>query len=270
MNQDPERHNYPAYPAGQDFRREPPAPPLEAQPAPVRVPAVSPLVTYSLLVTTVLVFFAQLASVSTLGTDLPAALGMKINEQIALGEFWRLITPMFLHSSGSILHIGFNMYALHIFGPSLERHFGHLRFLALYFVAGFAGNVASMIFSPHPSLGSSTAIFGLLGAQGVFLYHNREVLGGFGRRALNSILMIALINLFIGLSPGIDNWGHMGGLLGGTLFAWFGGPILALEGIFPNLSVQDRRETREVFLTGLMVAAIFALLAAATIYLRGG
>jgi rhomboid protease GluP len=203
-----------------------------------------------------------------LGGDLPAAIGIKINELIALGEWWRLFTPMLLH--GSLLHIGFNMYALFIFGPGLERHFGHVRFLALYILSGFAGNVASLMFSTAPSLGSSTAIFGLLGAQGVFLYQNREMFGGSARRALNNIISIAVINLIIGLSPGIDNWGHMGGLVGGTLFAWFAGPLLGVEGLQPQLSVVDKREGRDVLIAGALVGLLFGLLAAVTLYLRAG
>jgi rhomboid protease GluP len=230
------------------------------QPASVKVPNVSPTVTYTILVLTVIVFLLQEASKQLLGYDLPAFMGMKINEYIAAGEFWRLFTPMLLH--GNLMHIGFNMYALHLFGPGLERHFGHLRFLALYILAGFAGNVASLTFSPSPSLGSSTAIFGLLGAQGVFLYQNREVLGGLAQRALSSILMIAGINLLIGMSPGIDNWGHMGGLVGGVLFAWFAGPLLQLKGSFPYLTLVDQRENRDVVITGLMVMALFLFLAA--------
>jgi rhomboid protease GluP len=278
-------------------RRYPDQQPPASRRVAVDLPTVSPVVTYVLLGLSVLVFLLQMASqalfgagassdLSTqilsyaaqlrpylpalterLGGDLPAALGIKINELIALGELWRLFTPMLLH--GSLLHIGFNMYALFIFGPGLERHFGHARFLALYILSGFAGNVASLMFSAAPSLGSSTAIFGLLGAQGVFLYQNREMFGGSARRALNNIISIAVINLIIGLSPGIDNWGHMGGLVGGTLFAWFAGPLLGLEGFQPQLSVVDKREDRDIWIAGALVGLVFALLAAGTLYLRG-
>jgi uncharacterized membrane protein len=58
-------------------------------------------------------------------------------------------------------------------------------------------------------------------------------------------------------------------LIGGTLFAWFGGPILSVEGIFPSLSVVDRRETRDVVLSALMVSMAFVFLTALTLYLRG-
>jgi rhomboid protease GluP len=276
--------------------REPMTPPSRR--VAVEIPTVSPVVTYILLGLTVLVFISQMVSqallaagpnsptgaqiyemigqinaylpglTASLGGDFPAAIGLKINELIAAGEWWRLFTPMLLH--GSLLHIGFNMYALFVFGPGLERHFGHSRFLALYILSGFAGNVFSMMFSTAPSLGSSTAIFGLLGAQGVFLYQNREMFGGSARRALNNIISIAVINLVIGLSPGIDNWGHMGGLVGGTLFAWFAGPLLRLEGFQPNVSIVDEREGRDVFVVAALVGLFFALLAAGTLYLRGG
>lgn len=263
MNQDSPS---PAYP---EFERQPaPQTPAPHKRVPVKTPQITPLVTYILLGVTVLVYLAQMASTSLLGIDLPAVMGAKVNDLIAQGELWRLIAPVFLH--GSILHVGFNMYALNIFGPGLERYFGRMRFLVLYFLSGFAGNVVSFVFSSAVSLGSSTAIFGLLGAQGVFLYRNRKMFGGVARRALNNIIMIAVINLVIGLSPGIDNWGHLGGLVGGTLFAWFGGPILKLEGILPNVSVVDERETRDVVLAGLVVGSLFVLLAAATLYLRYG
>ncbi len=203
-----------------------------AAPASRRPPGPTPWVSYTLLAVTIGVYIAQTLSQFLFNIDWPAQLGLKINLAIAQGQLWRLITPMFLH--GSILHIAFNMYALYIFGPGLERYFGRARFLALYGLSGFAGNVASLMFSTANSLGSSTAIFGLLGAQGVFVYQNRELLGKGARRALNNIISIAAINLLIGLSPQIDNWGHIGGLIGGSLFAWFAGPILRVTGTVPR------------------------------------
>jgi len=196
----------------------------------------------------------------------PAALGEKANDWIVRGELWRLITPMFLH--GSILHIAFNMYALYLFGPGLERHYGHGRFLVLYFLGGFAGNVVSFALSRSPSLGSSTAIFGLLGAEGVFIFQNRGLFGKRARQAISQVVTIAAINLLIGLTPGIDNWGHVGGLLGGTAFAWFAGPLLRLEGFPPDFWFVDRREGREVFLAACGVALIFMLMTGVLIFTR--
>ncbi len=240
---------------------------MRQPPVVVKSAAGTPRVTYTLLGVTLFVFALQMMSLFFFRVDYPAELGMKVNEWIVQGELWRLITPVFLHSTRSILHIAFNMYALFIFGPGLERNFGSKRFLALYLLSGFCGNVFSFLFSPAPSLGSSTAIFGLLGAQGVFLYQNRELFGKSAQRALINIITIAGVNLFIGLSPGIDNWGHIGGLVGGSLFTWFGGPILRLEGIYPLLTLTDERDSGDVVRVGLVVGSLFALLAALKIFL---
>jgi rhomboid protease GluP len=234
----------------------------------VRAPKTAPFVTYTIAAVTILVYALQAGTQYIgQGMDLPALWGMKINEAIVAGQLWRLLTPVFLH--GSILHLGFNMYALFIFGPGLERYYGHGRYVALYFLSGFAGNVASFLFSTAPSLGSSTAIFGLLGAEGVFLYRNRELFGSSAQRALVNLIVIAVINLVIGMQPGIDNWGHIGGLIGGVLFAWFGGPVLQVAGSYPELTLSDERQGGAVLRAGLGVFALFAILAMLGIYWRG-
>ena len=241
-------------------------PPLASKPPSVGRSSFSPVVTYTLLAITIVIYLVQIGTSTVLGVDLPAELGLKINEAILQGQLWRLITPVLLH--GSIIHVGFNMYALHLFGPGLERHFGRARFLTLYILSGFAGNVVSFIFSPANSLGSSTAIFGLFGAQGVFIYQNQAVLGSNARRALNQIIFLAAVNLFIGLAPFIDNWGHVGGLIGGSLFAWLGGPLLRVEGIFPALKILDERESSDVIRAGIWVTLLFTFLAAVTTFFR--
>lgn len=245
---------------------ETPATPPAVQPA-ARL-TYRPYVSYVLIGICVGVYLAQIASTSVWGIDVPSAWGVKNNAQIMSGQVWRLLTPIFLH--GSILHILFNMYALSYLGPSLERFYGHLRFLALFLVAGFAGNVISFMFSPHLSLGSSTAIFGLLGAQGVLIYQNRVLFGNIARRALSQVVMIAVVNLIIGLTPGIDNWGHTGGLIGGTLFAWFGGPLLQKQGVFPPYTLADTRTSREVILAAAGVGALFIFLTVAAMYMQAG
>lgn len=251
---DPSRSSYPEY--------QPPP----AQPVPVSMPASKPYVTYTLLAINITVFVLQFLGEALLGFDLLRNVGMKVNELILRGEYWRLFTPMFLH--GSILHLGFNMYALFIFGPGLERYYRHGRFLLLFVLSGLAGNIFSFMFTSSPSLGSSTAIFGLLAAEGVFLYQNQQLFGGVARRALYNLIVIGIINLVIGLSsPGIDNWGHMGGLLGGAIFAWLGGPVLKREGIYPNYQVVDSRESRDVFVAAVIDIVIFAFLAFGTVFL---
>jgi rhomboid protease GluP len=223
----------------------------------------TPVATYVIMGLTALIYILQFGSETLLGTDLPALLGMKINELIVQGQLWRLLTPMLLH--GSILHIGFNMYALLSIGQALERRFGTLTFVTLYIVAGFSGNVLSFLFSVNPSLGASTAIFGLLGAEIVFLYQNRELFGKQASRDLQNVLSVAAVNFIIGLSPGIDNWGHLGGLLGGLVFTWFAGPKLTLEGMYPRFEMVNERGASHALAAGALVLILFSAAAAGRI-----
>jgi len=237
------------------------APPLpQPRPVPVSLPATTPRVTYAILGITVVVYLIQLLTQFTLGYDLPVELGAKANAAIRAGQLWRFFTPMLLH--GSILHIGFNMYALYIFGIGLERRYGHGRFLLLYILSGFAGAVFSFLFSSAYSIGASGAIFGLVSAEGIFLIQNRRLFGTRMRGALNNVIFVVAINLFLGLQPGIDNWGHVGGLMGGLIFAWFAGPHWEVQGIAPNLHVEDLREPRDVIVGVAVVTIIFCTLAA--------
>ena len=240
---------------------------IQPQRIAVRMPQRQPLVVYALLGITVLVFLLQLLTESgEFGrcpffneTDLPVCYGLKVNELILDGQWWRLITPVLLHAS--LLHIGFNMYALYVLGPELERHFGHLPFFILYLLSGFAGVVLSFLLTSSASLGASTAIFGLLAAQGVFVYLNQKLFGRRAQAMLRSIINIALINLLIGLTPGIDNWGHVGGLLGGGLFALIAAPVYRVEDEELEYRLVNRTSRDRVWIACAVVAAVFGGLA---------
>jgi rhomboid protease GluP len=108
------------------------------------MPRSAPYVTYSIIGVTALIYVLQLASQALVQTDLPVALFAKANDLIRAGQLWRFLTPALVH--GSLAHIGFNMYALFSFGTGLERHFGRKRFLLLYVLGAFTGNVMSCFF----------------------------------------------------------------------------------------------------------------------------
>jgi rhomboid protease GluP len=226
-----------------------------------------PYVTYILIGICVGIFILQYAIGYLFNIDITNAL-VKDNAMIMHGQVWRLITPMFLH--GSILHLAFNMYALFAMGPTIERFYGRGRYLPLFLISGFAGNVMSFIFTANPSLGSSTSIFGLLGAEGVLFYQNRDMFGKIAPRMLTNVIVIGAINLIYGMSPGsnIDNWGHIGGLIGGTLFAWFGGPLFRQQGLYPPYTIGDVRSKQEVIIAGVAVTGLFFFLTIAVMFLR--
>jgi rhomboid protease GluP len=238
----------------------PPPEPAPPRSVPVAMPRSAPYVTYTIIGVTVLFYVLQILSNAVFGRDILVIYGARINEAILAGELWRFLTPALLH--GSLPHIAFNMYALLSFGTGLERYFGHGRFFLLYVLGAFAGNVASFLFSPGYSVGASTAIFGLLGAEAIFLIQNRKVFPGQFRSAIGNIVFIAAINLFIiGSLPGIDNWGHIGGLVGGLMFTTFAGPKWEVEGSYPSFYLADKRPFSSVIVGAATVVLIFGALA---------
>lgn len=177
-------------------------------------------VSHLLLGLNIAVFLLQ----GTMGGRLLLA-GAKVNADIAAGQLHRLFTPMFLHAS--ISHLAVNSFSLYSTGPSVESWFGRMRFISLYLVSGVCGNLMSFFLTPTPSVGASGAIFGLVGATAVLLARHRRILGPRSSKGLNSLAYIVLVNFGMGMSGGrIDNWGHLGGLAGGALFAYLAGPRL--------------------------------------------
>lgn len=221
-----------------------------------------PIVTYILIGLTACVYLAQALTKWKTGVDIPLAVGAKHNGFIIYRhQYWRLITPVFIH--GSITHILFNMYALFTLGPSLENYYGHWDFLRFYLISGFCGNVFSFVFAPQVlSVGASTALFGLIGAQAMFLYKNRRILRNY-KAALRNIAFVLIVNLAIGLSGGIDNWGHLGGLAGGLLLAWMCGPeigfIIDANNKKPRMINMVPRKRIEI--SCLLVTVFFAAFA---------
>ena len=214
-------------------------------------------ISYLLIALSIIIFGLQNIAEWLFGYDFLLLYGAKINQFILQGDFWRFLTPAFLH--GSIIHLSFNMYAIYSIGPSLERKYGSTSFILLYIIGAIFGNVVSFLFSPNVSLGASTAIFGLIAAQGVYIYKNRYLLGSAAKPLLTNVLFMIAVNLFLGLSPGIDNWGHLGGLVGGFLYAWFAGPSF---GISENLFGENIiiRENKRIFLaTALILVAAISL-----------
>jgi membrane associated rhomboid family serine protease len=125
------------------------------------------------------------------------------------GGWWRLVTTMFLHAS--LVHIGFNMFALWVIGTPVEQYLGRARYLGLYFVSGLAGSAGALIQTPFVTVGASGAIFGILGAMMIIEWQVT------GRLAGNAATWI-VINLAISFAiPGISWGGHVGGLIGGIL-----------------------------------------------------
>ena len=171
--------------------------------------------------------------------DILIAYGAKLNSLIQQGQWWRFVTPIFLH--GGFAHLLMNMYGLWILGPYVERLYGSAKFVVFWVLTGIAGVVASYL-TVRPamhaagpvgrflfkaddvaSVGASGALFGLIGVLFVFgIKFRHELPEGFKRAFGTGMLPTILLNIFIGyVFPFIDNAAHMGGLTAGALLALF-------------------------------------------------
>ena len=128
---------------------------------------------------------------------------------VAAGDWWRLVTSAFLH--GSVLHLAFNMYALYLFGPFVERALGTWRFIVAYLTAAMVGSVfVYLLADPRiNTIGASGAVFGLFAMALLLLLRARQ--------DVRSLLVLLAINAVISLTGSISWQGHLGGFVGGLL-----------------------------------------------------
>ena len=196
-----------------------------------------PVVTWTLLGFILALWLLAETTGGSTNADTLLTLGAMEGQRVAAGDYWRLFAAMFLHSG--LVHLGLNCFGLFIFGQQTEQMYGHVRFAAIYLLAGLGGSVASYalnlsLIENGIGVGASGAIFGVIGALVAFFLSNRDRLGRMGRQSLIGLLALAAINLAFGLAvDGVDNYAHVGGFVSGLLLG------LALS--------PDYRPIRDVF-----------------------
>lgn len=238
----------------------------------LRISLQRPILTPAILAVLVAIFLLMTAIGGSLDAtqndQMLVQWGAKTNSLVFQGEWWRLITATFLHAG--FLHILFNGYALYVIGMSLEAFIGRWRFAAIYFVSGLGGSVASFAFSPWyavdnsaqqmgpiPGVGASGAIFGLIGALGVYFALYRKLFGKIGNIQFWNIVVVVVLNLglgFSGILP-VDNSAHLGGLAVGAALGYVLCPRYRL-GEWINLTVRQLIDTNKGYLPWLAAALI--------------
>ena len=170
-----------------------------------------PIITYILLSILALVYlFGFLSGENTIIVDL----GVE-RDLVRSGEIYRLLTGAFVHVD--LMHLLCNCYALYVVGNMVEGYFGKKKYIIIYLISAITGSLLSIAMTTTFSIGASGAIFGLLGALLYFGYHYRVY---FGSVILAKIIPVIILNLGIGfMIPGIDNFAHIGGLIGGFLIS---------------------------------------------------
>lgn len=198
-----------------------------------------PIVTYILIALNILVYlFPLLFGNSTDILNRFCLYGPYIRNY---QEYYRLITGGFLHAN--IFHLAFNCYALYIIGGQLENFMGKTKYALIYFFSLWMGSMMSITFNDFPSIGASGAIFGLMGSLLYFGYHYRIYLGN---TLKSQIIPLIIINLVYGmLVSGIDNFAHIGGLIGGAT-------ITMALGVRYKSSMSEK-------INGIIVTSIFTV-----------
>ena len=148
--------------------------------------------------------------------------------------YYRIISATYQH--GGIFHLLINMFSLFIIGRFVEQIYGKHRFFVIYTVAGIASTLLSFFarysFTLIASVGASGSLFGLVGALLSFaLIYKNKLDPVYRKNLLSNLVFIIGINLLIGFSvSGIDNFGHIGGLIGGLIAGYFIAPVIFVEG----------------------------------------
>ncbi len=176
-------------------------------------------------------------------------LGSKFGPAIMVGEWWRLVTAIFLHAG--LLHIGFNLWCLIDLGSTVESMFTTTKFIVLYLVTGIFGFILSQLWSPlGNSVGASGAVLGLIGVLIGASFHH----GSLGKDIRSQLWRWVVYIFVFGLFFAVDNAAHIGGLASGALLGY-----LVPEGE-PTTRRSDRLWNTLALISVLIVAASFVLM----------
>jgi len=166
------------------------------------------------------------------------AYGVGWNLLITEGEYWRLVTPIFLHAGFG--HILFNSFSLVLFAPGLEQMLGKIKFLFAYFFAGIAANILTVIVEPNPMymhVGASGAIFGLFGLYLFIIFFEKHLINPQDAKLILIIAVIGLVMTF--LRANINIAGHLFGFIAGFAL----GPLI-LRNVQPFSPWRNKRKAR--------------------------
>jgi membrane associated rhomboid family serine protease len=231
-------------------------------------------VTWAIIAICVAVFLADTvlaggADISLFGSGGPLVERGLINAQaVAAGEWWRIFSSAFLHLG--LLHLGFNMYALWLFGPIMEQLYGHLEYAVLYLLCAAGGSVLTIIAAPDSSAaGASGAIFGLFGLAFVVSRRRHLLLGPQARAILSQAGGLLLINLLITFTiPQISWTGHVGGLIVGVLIGLLLAPrnVPTLGGLWRTPDGRSMAARTPMIMRAAAYLFVAAMLVAGTLY----
>ncbi|HEY6607960.1 MAG TPA: rhomboid family intramembrane serine protease [Candidatus Limnocylindria bacterium] len=231
----------------------------------------TPVVTYVIIAICVVLF--AIDAVLTGGATIAGGVG-PIGERnlingllVAAGEWWLIFTSAFIHLG--LIHLGFNMYVLYLYGPIAEHLYGHVEFALIYLLCAAGGSVLTILVDQNAfAAGASGAIFGIVGLLFVVSRRHHAVLGPQGRRMMAGIggyLVFLLIFTFI--VPGISWTGHLGGLAVGVVLGFLLPPtgVATMAGMWRNAAGDQLNRGTPRALRALVYLGVAAVLVVGTV-----
>ncbi|KAK4284256.1 hypothetical protein QN277_001111 [Acacia crassicarpa] len=176
--------------------------------------------------------------------SIPLLYGAKINHLIVVGEWWRLVTPMFLHSG--IFHMALSCWGLVSFGPHVCRGYGSFTFLLIYILGGVSGNLTSFLHTPDPTVGGTGPVFAIIGAWLAYQMQNRDADDKDTSEAMfqKAIVFTAASFILSHFCP-IDDWSHFGAAITGMAYGYFTSPRFELKDASSSSSSSGRGSQEE-------------------------
>lgn len=191
----------------------------------------SPFITYTLIVIMLFVYFLMFLNGGSENPQTLVNFGALYPPAIMNGDWWRLFTPIFLHIG--ITHLILNLVTIYFIGIIIEKKFGHYKYLLIFIGSGVLGNLTSLSFTSGLSAGASTSIFGLFGSF-FMLYDSFKEDTYIRSTAKNFMYFLAFNFIYDLFIPGIDIWGHIGGIIAGFLVSY----VVGLKGLDKNIIIK--------------------------------
>ncbi|PON93496.1 Peptidase S54, rhomboid [Trema orientale] len=172
-------------------------------------------------------------------SSLPLLYGAKVNHLILVGEWWRLVTPMFLHCG--IFDIGLGCWALITFGTKVCRGYGSFTFYLIYLLGGISGNLISFLHTPEPTVGGTAPIYAIIGAWLIYQLQNKDVIAkDVSESMFQKAMIITALGFILSHFGPIDEWAHFGAAFTGIAYGFLTCPTLQI-GDAASRSGQEER-----------------------------
>ncbi|XP_073065378.1 RHOMBOID-like protein 9, chloroplastic isoform X2 [Primulina eburnea] len=170
--------------------------------------------------------------------SIPSVYGAKVNNLILTGEWWRLVTPMFLHSG--IFHLSLSIWVLFTFGLEVSQEYGSFTCLLIYLLGGISGNLISFLHTSSPTVGGTGPVFALIGAWLIYQVQNKDFIAreSSERMFRKAIIFTALSFVVSSFGP-IDDWAHFAAAFTGVAYGYVTCPSLQVKDASSETCQED-------------------------------